>query len=190
MIKKIAKHHITKKSTKTMRIFFTLLLFTVLPVVVITFLSMKGMTGNMQSFIVLTGSMQPALKPGSVVYTERQQFYSEGDIITFKNSQSETVTHRIVSVTKINDVIAYRTKGDANNAADETIVPMANVIGSVRFSLPYVGFAVTYVRTLPGLIGLIIIPGLFLVGYELHNIKREIEKQTEKKLLAKLQQTA
>jgi signal peptidase len=190
MIKKIAKHHITKKTTKTLRVFLMLLLFTVLPVVVVTFLSMKGVTGNLQSFIVLTGSMQPVLKPGSVVYTERQQFYREGDVISFKNAQGETITHRIVSVDKKNDVISYKTKGDANSVGDKTTVPVSNVIGSVRFSLPFIGFAVNYIRTLPGLIGLIIVPGLFFVGYELHTIKREIEKQAEKRLLAKLEQTA
>jgi len=50
------------------------------------------------------------------------------------------VTHRVTGVEFDGDtVVGYRTKGDANQSADSTIVPVENVYGAGRLVVPYAG---------------------------------------------------
>lgn len=65
-----------------------------------------------RSAVVLTGSMEPAIRADDLVIVHRQETYSAGDIIMFR-SGANTTTHRVTEVT----AEGYRTKGDANNTA-------------------------------------------------------------------------
>ena len=72
--------------------------------------SKTNLLAGIKSFVVLTGSMEPALPAGSVVFIRPSDSYRTGDVISFKNSSGMTVTHRIVASS--NGFI--RTAGDAN----------------------------------------------------------------------------
>ncbi len=80
--------------------------------------------------VVLTGSMEPAIRADDLVIVHRQETYSAGDIIMFR-SGANTTTHRVTEVT----AEGYRTKGDANNTADADTVPPADVLGRVVLTL-------------------------------------------------------
>lgn len=139
-------------------------------------------------FIVKSGSMEPKIRTGSVVFDKKTSTYKVGDVVTFKIKDSkDTVTHRIVSE-KIdaNNGVFYTTKGDANNAPDSEPASKLNVVGKVAFSVPYMGYLAAFIRTLPGLIIFIIIPATIIVYEEMGKIKDEIKKiQEEKKKVAK-----
>lgn len=99
---------------------------------------------------VLTGSMQPVLEPGDVavvrpVDTERLQI---GDVITFQaeSGNPQLTTHRIVGVVLTTDGVRYKTRGDANGAADPVPVKPEQVKGEVWYSVPLVGYATTWVN--------------------------------------------
>ena len=123
--------------------------------------------------VVYGGSMEPAIKLGSlaVIQPVDPQDVGVGDVITYRSStESGTVTtHRVVEV--VNDgSLSFRTKGDANEDPDVNAVPAENVVGSVWMSVPYVGYAMDFIRTPLGFGLLIGIPAALIVGIELKNI--------------------
>src|SRR5690606_31650101 len=73
---------------------------------------------------VLSGSMEPAIKTGSIIAVKPggdMTRFKEGDIITFMDEERRLVTHRIIEVVQSGDQTMYRTKGDNNNAPDQNL---------------------------------------------------------------------
>ncbi len=139
-------------------------------------------TGNYKFFIVESGSMNPAIKTGSIVIVKPNSQYKLGDIITFgANKNKVPTTHRIYEIKNDNGRISYITKGDANNAPDLNIVKSGSIIGKVLFSVPFVGYAVASAKT-PWGFGLIIgLPAVIIIGDELKKIFLELKKMRKKK---------
>lgn len=107
-------------------------------------------------YTVLSGSMEPTYHVGSVIFVAPAKAgeIEVGDPITFQTSGGTTVTHRVVEIVDG----AYRTKGDANDAEDGSLVPANRVIGKPMFSIPFVGYVADYFSNPPGIyIGVVII---------------------------------
>ena len=144
--------------------------------------------GNYQLKTVLSGSMEPAIGKGSIVVVKPADSYAEGDVITFEKGfkdsrgRSIAVTHRVVEVVEEAGAISFVTQGDANNGVDSKSVPVGDVIGSVAFSVPYVGYAVATAATPYGFIGLLVIPGLVIIYGEVMTIWRELKTARKKPL--------
>ena len=47
-------------------------------------------------------------------------------------------------------VVRFRTKGDANDSVDGSLVHYKNVIGSPVFTIPQLGYVVSYIQNPPG----------------------------------------
>jgi len=187
-LKEIKNHKITKTTYKILKIKLTILVLAILPLVVFTLITSKApIIANIQSFVVQTGSMQPAIPVGSIIYVQKTNQYDKGDIISFTNKANQTVTHRIVTVKKDKNIISYVTRGDANNVADMDPVTKDKILGKMVFQVPVVGSFVNYLKTPQGFISAIVFPTLIFIGIELWNIKKEIEKETEKKVLKRMQ---
>jgi len=111
-----------------------------------------------KTYVVLSGSMEPAIPTGAVVMAlpVAPSSLKVGDVIVYNRSDvSESVTHRIVEV---DDGPVFRTKGDANGAPDEWTVQYTNgTAGKIVLSLPYAGYLYHAVATPQGRL-------LFLVG--------------------------
>lgn len=133
-----------------------------------------------QAFIVKSGSMEPEVKTGSMVFDKKTDDYAIGEIITYKVEDNSTVTHRLYSIESENNQTYFVTKGDANNSPDPNKVSPQNVVGEVLFSVPLLGYFVSFLRTPVGLIVFIIIPATIIVYEELGNIKKEIAKMRKK----------
>lgn len=159
--------------------------YLLLPLVVITLITSKISLGGIQSFVVLTGSMSPLIPQGSVVYSQKLNDYGKGDIITFEQG-GVTVTHRVVEKITENGKTLYKTRGDANNISDSEPIPAENVVGKVELFVPEIGKLIMYLKTMQGFFTLIILPTLLFVGFELFNIRKEIEKEVEKKFLRRM----
>jgi len=139
--------------------------------------------GNYQILTVLSGSMEPAIKTGSIVVTKPVDQYKINDIITFINPQkkNESITHRIVDMKVVEGNILYKTQGDANNASDSRKVQQKEIIGKVLFDIPYLGYAVNEARKPLGFALIIILPALIIIGDELRKVWKEIMKLKNKK---------
>lgn len=128
-------------------------------------------------FSVQSGSMEPAIHVGSIVFVKTGS-YDVGDVITARSERNanETVTHRIVEVTDEAGTRMFKLKGDANEDPDGELVPERRVIGKVILSLPYFGRVVAFAQTQVGFVVMIVIPGTIIVYSELMNIKKEMGK--------------
>lgn len=150
--------------------------------------SIFNFPGGFKLYTVQSGSMEPAIKTGSVVITQPTNEYKKGEIITYKSENERnnpkpqvTTTHRIVKAEKNEEGITYTTKGDANSSTDGNSLDKDLILGKVIFTLPLIGYLVAFSRTQVGLITLIVIPSTIIVYNEFLNIKKETKKLMEKR---------
>ena len=133
-------------------------MFTTLLVIIVAALAilLVGMRfAGFKVFTVLSGSMEPTYHTGSVIYVKEVDYTTlqPGDVITFAISEDMVATHRIVGVVPDDEdpsVLRYRTKGDANDAEDGTLVHYKNIVGKPVFSIPYLGYIASYIQSPPG----------------------------------------
>lgn len=131
-------------------------------------------------YAVKTGSMEPALPVGSLMFVQPQDGadFQEGDVVTFRgqlhanNPSTTVITHRVMS----NDTAASQliTKGDANAVEDFRPVPYASIIGKEVFSVPALGAIGTGLSTWGGKVSLIalVFGGLLLSLVGDHLLRR------------------
>jgi len=96
--------------------------------------------------VVLSGSMEPTFKVGSIIYSRHvsESELKEGDIITFKLDDGTYVSHRINSI----ENGLYETKGDANDSPDPKKLTYNDIVGKdMNIMIPYVGYFVQYIQT-------------------------------------------
>lgn len=167
---------------KIIKITLNVLFFLVVGTVIVTLFTARFPVFGTRSFVVLTGSMEPRIHVGSVVFVSPQKSYNVGDIITFKRGNI-TVTHRIHSISGKR----FQTKGDANNAVDPEIVSSSDILGKDVAIVPYLGKFTNFLRTVPGFIIFLGIPVLIYIVLEGLTLKKEWEKEIEKKIMARMQ---
>lgn len=110
---------------------------------------------GLKVFVVLSGSMEPKYRVGSLIYVKKADYtkLKPGDAITFMQSADMVVTHRIIEVVPDDDepgVLRFRTKGDANEGPDGGSVHYRNVIGKPVFTIPKLGYFADYIKRPPG----------------------------------------
>lgn len=120
---------------------------------------------------IATGSMRPAMPPGTLVIVKNvpDRSLRVGDVITYNSLLlvHQTVTHRIIRVTTAgNGVLAFITKGDANPAPDPEVVA-GQVVGKMELHVPVLGGLLNDTKKPAGLALLVILPCLLIVWYEL-----------------------
>lgn len=125
-------------------------------VVLLALLLVGARVFGLRVYTVLSGSMEPTYHTGSLIYVRKVDPYTiqEGQPITFMLDQNTIATHRVVGVVQDEEdatVIRFRTKGDANEAEDGSLVHYRNVIGTPVFSIPYLGYVAHYIQHPPGM---------------------------------------
>ena len=107
-----------------------------------------------QSYIVLSGSMEPSLPVGSVVYVNSSNKSPEtGDIATYQISESVRVTHRVTDVSED----GYILQGDANRSPDFNVVSQQQIIGVYAFHIPILGYVLSAIQGRMAIVTLIIL---------------------------------
>lgn len=91
-----------------------------------------------QVYNVVSGSMEPEIPVGSVIYVKNvePETIVEGDIIAFQ-SEDSVIAHRVVKNKTIEGT--FTTKGDANEKEDMNDVPYGALIGKVSAHYPLLG---------------------------------------------------
>lgn len=143
-------------------------------------LSQNLLGSAIHAYVVLSGSMEPALHVGSVVFVKTSDNYKQGDIITFtaKGDSKNLVTHKVVAKTFPDGVEAaplFKTAGDANEDIDPWTVSPDQIVGKEFLTVPYLGYAANFVKTPKGFVALIVIPASIVIYEELKNIAKEIK---------------
>ena len=129
-------------------------------------------------FIVLSGSMEPSIMTGDMVFVKETDPDSlkVGDVIAYK-SGSAVVTHRIVEVKSENGETRYVTQGDANNAADQGMVKPADVEGIYQRRIAGAGNLAMFMQTTTGMILFVVCPLVLFVLWDA--IRRQLESRKE-----------
>lgn len=101
-----------------------------------------------KTYTVETGSMEPTIKEGSMVYVEpcaNFEDYQVNDIVTFTDTvKNKSFTHRIVGIDK--DDGFFTTKGDANEIEDLEPISSEYAVGKVRMTIPFIGRVATFLK--------------------------------------------
>ena len=126
------------------------------------------------AYVILTTSMVPNINVNDAVITVRatEKNIKVNDVITFisKNidTQGTPITHRVVGIVYEDDnktkVLGYRTKGDANNTQDFSLIAPNEVLGKVFFRIPYIGYVKTFLTRPIGWLLVIVIPCMLMIG--------------------------
>lgn len=124
-------------------------------VVLLALTLVGGRLFGMQTYAVLSGSMEPAYPTGALLYVRKVDpaDIQPGQVITFLLDEHTVATHRVVEVIPDPEeagIYRYRTKGDANEAADAGLVHCKNVLGTPVASIPYLGYVITWIQNPPG----------------------------------------
>lgn len=106
---------------------------------------------GIQVYTVVSGSMEPAYHVGSIIYVKSidASDVKEGDVITFNLKGSVPATHRVVRIDTENR--KFYTKGDNNECEDKSPVNFSDVIGTPVFTIPYIGYAISFIQSSVGI---------------------------------------
>ena len=104
---------------------------------------------GIKSYIVMSGSMEPAVSTGSLCLVDTRASFSEvrgGEVIAFETAGGMLVVHRAVRV----GTDRIETRGDANPVPDGPAVTADNFRGILLFSIPHLGYLYHAMGTGPG----------------------------------------
>lgn len=141
--------------------------------------------------VVMSGSMEPTLSVNDLVIVREADSYELDDIVVYQ-SDSSLVIHRVVE--KQEEMITAQ--GDANPSADEPI-HQRYVKGKLVMVIPAIGGAVRVLKSLPGMITLLVVAVVLLelswrkeksgddqqmdaIKDEIKALKKELEEQETK----------
>ena len=148
-------------------------------VVLIAIAVILPMCFGIMPFGVMSGSMEPKIKTGSICYVNtRTKDFHTGDVITFKTG-GKTVTHRIIGKSGN----ALMTKGDNNRVNDPWTVDQSQIIGKAMTSVPYAGYATKMLQSRKGIMAMIsvisanVLVSLLLKGDDKKTAKKKQQKQ-------------
>jgi len=129
-----------------------------------------------------SGSMEPELKSGDLVVTRpvAPEAVEVGDIIVFYSTDAHEnlVSHRVVSIER-NSSISFLTQGDAYGAPDPYLIPARNLVGQVFFHIPVLGHMVAFMKTTPGLLVTLVVPGLAIITVCLNSLRHTIARKVK-----------
>ena len=131
---------------------------------------------------VLSGSMEPELKVGSLVVTcpVEPEAIVVGDIITFRpvSVGENMITHRVIGIGQSSSLY-FETKGDANDKPDPFMVPAQNLIGKICFHAPSWGYFTEFLKTPFGFLFAIVIPGIVIITMYIGSILRALGERSK-----------
>jgi len=125
-------------------------LSTVCLVLAIVMIAVPTLLGNIEFRAVVSGSMAPDIPVGSlvVIVKTNAEDIKVGDDITFVTAGDKVVTHRVVEINAENEFITW---GIANPPeARDAPNKYENILGVVRFNIPYAGIVFSWLATLQG----------------------------------------
>ncbi|MDI9447847.1 MAG: signal peptidase I [Pelotomaculaceae bacterium] len=137
-------------------------------------------------FIVLSGSMEPAIQAGDLIITKviEPEKVAEGDIIAFQAEKNTIVTHRVTDV-RTEEGLSFLTRGDANTGADAKAVGVGELEGIYLCRLAGVGNFAMFLQTPLGMLLFVITPLCLFILYDV--VSRNRRSRAERSRAAELE---
>lgn len=131
MHSKLKNNKSLKKKKLLINLLFILILCLIIFIIYSKFFSdsFKIKPFGIQALTVSSNSMMPVFQKGDLIIIKEEKEYEVGDIVTFKDSSGNLVTHRIIEKCEN----AFYTKGDNNNTKDEEKIDNFQIIGKVVY---------------------------------------------------------
>ena len=131
--------------------------------------------------VVLTGSMEPEIKPGDyiTVIKKNKDSYKVGDVVTYvrttDSGDKERVTHQIISIDG-EQVITQGTSASNTNADDP--ITKDDILGKHILTIPKLGYVMKFLSSTTGII---LIVGLILavIFWEITEPKKDEKDEKE-----------
>lgn len=167
------------------RVALVVLLVIVVPFVVYM---VPQVVGADHSYVVTSGSMEPAIGTGDVILVSNvsPSQIGVGDVITFASGGDDRTTHRVIDVVEEDGQLAFQTKGDNNEDPDASPVSADQVegkvvsLGGVALSIPFMGHVIVFANTPRGFLALFVLPVVLLVATEVWSVvSSSTEDETE-----------
>ena len=144
--------------------------------------------------VVLSGSMsgtaEDHIEAGDLIFVGKTapEELEKGDVIAFMENEGSTavITHRIIDIDKDSEGnLEFYTKGDANNAADQTPVSEKQLVGIYKSRIPRVGDFALFLHEPLGMAIFIGIPLIAFIIYDV--IRRQSYAKKENRNAAEMQ---
>ena len=144
-----------------------------------------------QRYAIVSGSMSGTYDRGSLVFDEVVPVadLKVGDVITYQPpagaGPDHLITHRISWIGRDPDGRrVYRTKGDANEAADPWTFRLDSPTQArVRVGVPYAGFALSALGVKNVRMLVIALPALLIAGFSLMRLWRQLGVEAERRAM-------
>ena len=139
-----------RKLEKTRKVNNKVLITKILVVIVILVVMLNSGFFKYQNMTIGSNSMQPFMSKGDVIILEKLKGkeirnLKKGDILVFR-FDGKIIAHRIYAVYGDDTKVRFRTKGDANESYDNTIINEEHVIGILRYRIKYIGLPSVWVE--------------------------------------------
>lgn len=159
-------------------------------IIVMIAVALVGMRlAGFKTFTVMSGSMEPDLPVGSMVYVRPVDYKSlkVGDVVSYvANDEKTVVTHRIVDIEvdkEDSSVWRFKTKGDANTTSDGSLVHYKNVLGTPVFIIPQIGYFAHNIQRPPGIYITLVVGTLLLAWTFLPSTLEERRKTARRSIV-------
>ena len=137
-------------------------------------------------YVVLTGSMEPQMPPGTLVVVKPVDAdeITTGTVLTYQieSGKPTVVTHRVTSVgVDGKGELRFGTRGDANREPDKRQVIPAQIKGERWYYVPYLGYVTSVITGEQRQIGMVtVVVGLFgYAGYMFVGAQRDRRRRRE-----------
>ena len=144
-------------------------------------LAVAPLASGWRVVVVEGASMEPDIPLGGIEFVSpAPSGLRPGDIILYRNPDlpGRIVTHRIVAVSDDGQFVT--TKGDANRDQDAPVA-VGDVVGRYEGSVPFVGYAIAWLRSGLGRKVAILLPGLSLCAFESVNLVGAVRSPRRRK---------
>lgn len=119
------------------------------------------------TLVVAGGSMAPAISVGSAIIIDPVDpaDLAVGDLVSLREAPDRaTYTHRITRIVERDGTRWLETKGDANAAADPSLIAASGVIGRVAIVLPMLGFVIALMAQATGVASVLALAAALVVA--------------------------
>lgn len=130
-------------------------------------------------FIVLSGSMEPAIMAGDLIVTKKidPTDVEVGQVISFRVENDIVVSHRVTEI-QTEGGLAFLTKGDANVGMDATRVSPDTIEGLYIWRGAGLGRFALFLQTPIGMLVFVVTPLCLFIIYDIINRTRRGSKKS------------
>lgn len=130
-------------------------------------------------FIVLSGSMEPAIKAGDLIITKKiaPEKVAVGDVISFRVENDIVVSHRVTEINTEGGV-SFLTKGDANVGMDAVEVQPETIEGLYIWRGGGWGRFALFLQTPIGMLAFVVTPLCLFIVYDVVSRSRRHKKKS------------